>query len=77
MMRPKQVNRLFFLILLAGAAIGVIGTLSEIAVVSIIGMVTMVGSLLFKVIFYRCPHCRRFLDRNTGDFCPYCGKELS
>lgn len=29
-----------------------------------------------KAVFYRCPHCRRYLYRVYGKYCPYCGKEL-
>lgn len=28
-----------------------------------------------KAFFYRCPHCRRYLYRVYGKYCPYCGKE--
>ena len=32
--------------------------------------------LASKAVFYRCPHCRRYLHRVYGKCCPYCGKEL-
>lgn len=27
-------------------------------------------------IFYRCPHCHKFLGRSTKTVCPYCKKRL-
>ncbi len=33
-------------------------------------------SVLVWFIFYRCPHCRKFLGQSTKTFCPYCKKRL-
>ena len=37
----------------------------------------MIGvGLLFSLLLGRCPHCGKYLDRSSGDFCPYCGKKV-
>ena len=41
-----------------------------------IGIGLIFLAVLIHIIFYRCPHCRRFLSRNTGRFCPYCGEDM-
>ena len=67
---------IYWLILLAGLVIAMIGVGAEISAISIGGIVVMAGSIIYRVIFYRCPHCDKFLDRSTGDFCPYCGSKV-
>ena len=42
-----------------------------------IGLGIMVSSIIYHLIFYRCPHCGKYLYRNNGDFCQYCGKNLN
>ena len=34
------------------------------------------ASLIFWIIFGRCPACGGFLGRSSGKHCPHCGKEL-
>ena len=74
---PKRIRAVFWIILLIGIIIGLIGAFSEINALMIAGMITMVCSIIVYVIFYRCPHCGRYLDRSTGEYCPYCGKEIN
>ena len=41
---------------------------------------TALSSAVFGFLLYllwiRCPHCGRHLDRNNGDYCQYCGEEI-
>lgn len=39
-------------------------------------MIIFMVALGIHLIFYRCPHCGKFLDRSTGDYCPYCGQQM-
>ena len=75
-LKPKKVNQLFGIILFVSAVIAFYGAFSENTIFSGIGMVGMMGAILFKVIFYRCPYCGKYLDRSTGKYCPYCGKMI-
>ena len=46
----------------------------------ILALVFLTVEMIFYVVFIRCPHCGRFLDRAGMRFdathCPFCGKEL-
>lgn len=71
-LKPKTVHRLCWLFLLIGAIIALCGIPVESNVFILIGLVVMCCALIFRVIFYRCPHCGKYLDRSTGQYCPYC-----
>ena len=32
--------------------------------------------ILFYSLYYRCPHCGKFLGREKVAFCPHCGREV-
>lgn len=74
---PKKIRSMFWAIWLAGFIIGLAGPLCEIAAFSVTGIIIMVGSGVFYLVFYRCPDCGKFLGRNTGEYCPYCGKAVN
>lgn len=74
---PKKVNVYSLIILAVGTIIAIAGVLSEQMLLSATGMAIMFGDIFFRLIFYRCPHCGKFLDRSAGDFCPYCGKDVN
>ena len=38
------------------------------------GLAFVVGGLW--LVFGRCPHCRRYLGRAEGSYCPHCGHKL-
>ena len=31
---------------------------------------------VLTVLFFRCPHCGKFLGRALGEYCPHCGEKL-
>ena len=75
---PKQVRVVSFLVLAVGALIAFSGIgLGEKTPVILTGLLVMFASVILHLLFYRCPHCGRYLDRNTGEFCPYCGKKVN
>lgn len=73
--KPKTARKIVWCLLSIGAIIGLIGSYSS-DILFVIGIVLMICAILTHFIFYRCPHCGRFLDRSTGEFCPCCGKEI-
>lgn len=76
--QPKQIRKRTFIILGIGLLIALCGIAkNEQVTLILLGLLTMFASILHHVIFYRCPHCGKFLDRNTGDYCPGCGKKVN
>ena len=67
-------------IFFTGIALGIIfagiGVYSANKIFLHIGVGILAASFVFHIIFYRCPHCKRYLDKNYGAFCPKCGKPL-
>ena len=65
-----------------GAGLALLGALfgeTAIAVIFLLlGVVIVAGSILYRRIFVRCPHCGdRWLDmRTTPDYCPRCGRYI-
>ena len=75
-MNPKRANNIFLLCLFGGALVGGIGSTMEMKWLAGVSIVIMMGGLVLRMVFYRCPHCGSYLDRSTGEFCPHCGKKL-
>lgn len=73
---PTKVRMIFGCLLVVGAIIGFIGAFAEIKVLTVSGVLVMIGDCIFYFLCYRCPYCREYLDRNTGNFCPHCGKQI-
>lgn len=45
----------------------------------VIGLLLLIGGVVVRLVFYRCPHCHRLLPGRAPldmDYCPYCGKRL-
>jgi hypothetical protein len=76
-MNPQKARMIVWTIFLLALVISVIGLLFDSDFLVVIGVIVIICDLIFHIIFYRCPHCGRYLDRNTGDYCPYCGKEVN
>ena len=74
-MKPKMVRSIFWCLLGIGGILGIIGALYSV-VLAVAGMILMICNMLFYFLFYRCPHCGRYLDRNTGEYCPHCGEKI-
>ena len=76
-MKLKTVKGLYLVELGVGLIITLIGgTIFHNETVIWIGGGIMIAGIVFHLIFYRCPHCRRYLFRNNGEFCQFCGKSL-
>ncbi len=73
---PKKVNRIFYIFLLVGAAIGFLGVFTELYTFTIIGMITILVGTAFRLLCYCCPHCGKYLGQSTGAYCSYCGRKM-
>lgn len=76
-LRPFQIRIIVWILFAIGAMVGIFGALAEITPLSVLGIVVLIFGVGCHLLFYRCPHCGKFLDRSTGDFCPYCGKNIN
>lgn len=75
---PKQIKARTILILAVGLLSALCGIVwNEQTTLIITGLLIMFASILHHVVFYRCPHCGKFLDRSSGEFCPACGKKVN
>ena len=36
----------------------------------------IIVGLTLNLCWWRCPACRRFMGRDGGEYCPYCGKKI-
>ena len=41
-----------------------------------VGTIIMLSGLIPHILYNKCPHCRRQLGRNDGEFCQHCGGKL-
>ena len=53
-----------------------LGKVLGIPALSLLGIAALVGMIAVQLAFNRCPHCRTYLGRARGGFCPRCGKSL-
>lgn len=74
---PKKVDIISLIILGTGILVALFGFSRNMLSIITVGVVVMLSSLVFRIMFYRCPHCSKFLDRSRGKYCPYCGKEVN
>lgn len=75
---PKHIRLRTFVILGIGLLVALLGiAFNEQTILIMLGLSLMFLSIIHHVVFYRCPHCGKFLDRSTGEFCPSCGKKVN
>ena len=76
-LKPKNVNVIVWISFLIGAIVAFTGTFLDKTVIIVVGVIIVICSMIFRFIFYRCPYCGAYLDRSTGDYCPYCGEDVN
>lgn len=73
----KKINIIFCIALFVSTVIVLCGSAFENSIISFIGFSGLVGAVIFRVLFYRCPHCGKFLGRDTYRHCPHCGENVN
>ena len=73
----KKVNSIFGIALFVSIVILLCSAVFNNIVLFIIGFVCSCGAVIFKMLFYRCPHCGKFLGRDTCRYCPHCGENVN
>lgn len=75
---PRQIRKIALTGMGIGAAVAFLGVaLGEVVPMILTGMAVIVVSIVFYLLMYHCPYCGRYLDRSTGDYCPYCSKNVN
>ena len=76
-MTPRKVFIIFCAAYAAGAVTAVVGAVIPFVPTVIVGAAVCIAAVLFHGIFYRCPHCGRYLGRITPSaYCRHCGKKI-
>lgn len=75
--KPKEVNRVVLRLLLVCMALFAVAAISQVKLLFVPCVAVFALAVGLHLVYYRCPHCGKFLDRSTGDFCPYCGKNVN
>lgn len=65
-----------FVGMLLGVILLYVGIFQRMHLLTYVGIGIVVFFLVFRIVFCRCQHCNRFLGKNRGNHCPYCGKPL-
>ena len=73
-MSVKKARKLRDTLLMAGVITMLLGYCFEPLV--IVGAVAAFSCLIPHFLFNKCPHCRKQLGRNEGEFCQFCGKHI-
>ena len=73
-MKVRDAQRLTVILFLAGIVVMLAGCFWEPLV--IIGAFAIISCLIVYFLYNRCPHCREFLGREYGTFCPHCGEKV-
>lgn len=77
MKNPILVRRITQIVGLLAAAILFVCKYKGIGGPLLIGDTALIFAVvIFQIIFYRCPHCGKYLGRTTGRHCPYCGEKF-
>jgi len=74
---PKKIRRIVRALFGLGVLLSIGGALASAPPAEVAGIAVLLGSLAVHFSLYRCPCCGKFLDRSSGDFCPYCGKNMN
>ena len=70
----RKVKRICLLLAVVTVVFAVASYMWEpLAIVALIGFIAY---LVIRYRYYRCPHCGRYLGRDTGDYCRRCGKRI-
>ena len=75
--KPRQVRKIIGVVAAVGIAVLLAGVVTSVEALMAIGCLILVAGVGFQLVYYRCPHCGKYLDRSGGDFCPYCGKNVN
>lgn len=75
---PKEIVVRIYRLLFIGMVTAFVGIVLGMQMpVITLGLLLMAASAILQIVFYRCPHCGKMLNRRTGEYCPKCGKKVN
>lgn len=72
--KAKDAQRLTNILVIVGFIIMLASCLYE--PVFVLGSIVMISCLIPNFLYNKCPHCKKHLGRNTGEFCHHCGGKI-
>lgn len=75
--RPQMVNFCYIVVVAVAVLLALIAAVSNVKIFAVVGLGLLIVDVFFRLIFYRCPYCHKYLGRTAGAKCPYCGKEMN
>ncbi len=76
-MKLRTLQRICISILIAGLALILVAKITASPVPLILAMVGALVAVILRLVFWKCPHCGRYLGQNTWiKHCPHCGNAL-
>lgn len=73
-MKVRNAQKLRDTLMIVGIAIMLAGSIH--VALSIIGAVVAFSGLVPHFLYNKCPHCKKQLGRNDGNFCQHCGGRI-
>lgn len=73
-MKARDAQKLRDILLIIGFIIMLAAYIYE--PIFIIGAVVAVSCLIPDFLYNKCPHCKKRLGRNEGNFCQHCGGKI-
>lgn len=70
-MKVRKAQKLRDTLMIVGIAIMLAGSIH--VALSLIGAVVAFSGLVPHFLYNKCPHCKKQLGRNDGNFCQHCG----
>lgn len=75
-MTLKKLLELRTYFLLGGAVCILLGVFTKQTVFMVLTYVVILAYFVLTCIFWKCPHCGKYLGRSIGEYCPHCGEKL-
>ena len=75
-LNPNTVDLIFWSLQFIGGITAFLGTPVDNTAIFIIGIAIIIIGWLFRLVFFRCPHCGKRLSRSQGEICPYCNNNI-
>ena len=49
---------------------------SQVSIFQMLTYLMVFALFILTILFWKCPHCGKYLGRSIGEYCPHCGEKL-